>query len=129
MSVLIGDDAPGQFCIPYPFNSIRTLAAQLHYCLAISGNRPARLSLELHLSGKSIRQSNGKPSFYVDLTVRGCMDMRDALQTADELHAQRQAAGFDQLPLDEAARRGFGNGALEDSEEDAGAVAEQLYPI
>lgn len=54
--------------------------------------------------------------------------MTEALQAANELDAQRQAAGFDQAALDEAARRGFSNGAFEDSEEDAGAVAEEFYP-
>jgi len=39
----------------------------------------------------------------------------------------RQAAGFDQVALDEAARRGFGNGAFEDSEEDSGAVIDEFF--
>lgn len=56
------------------------------------------------------------------------MDIAKALLAAKELDAQRQAAGFDQAALDEAAQRGFGNGAFEDSEEDAGAVAEEFYP-
>ena len=54
--------------------------------------------------------------------------MAEALQSANELDAQRQEAGFDQVALDEAAQRGFGNGAFEDSEEDAGAVIEEFYP-
>ena len=33
-----------------------------------------------------------------------------------------------QAALDEAARRGFGNGAFEDSEEDASAIVEEFYP-
>lgn len=53
--------------------------------------------------------------------------MAKALLTADETNAQRQAAGFDQVALDEAARRGFGNGAFEDSEEDSGAVIEEFF--
>jgi len=52
--------------------------------------------------------------------------MTDALLTANELYAQRQAAGFDQAALDEAAQHGFGNGAFEVSEEDAGAIAEEF---
>lgn len=56
------------------------------------------------------------------------MDMSEALQSASELDVQRQAAGFNQTALDEAARRGFGNGAFEDSEEDACAVIEEFYP-
>ncbi|HCI4032488.1 TPA: hypothetical protein NO176_006062 [Pseudomonas aeruginosa] len=131
LNVVIGDDDPlGSFVFRTTgFNSIRTLAARLHYFQAISGNRLACLPLELRLRGKSTRQSHGTPIFYVDLTVRGGMDMTEALQATNELDAQRQAAGFDQTTLDEAARRGFGNGAFEDSEEDAGAIAEEFYPV
>ena len=104
-----------------------TLAARLQYFKAISGNRLACLPLELRLRGKSTRQSHGTPIFYVDLTVRSGVDMAEALQSANELDAQRQAVGFDQVALDETAQRGFGNGAFEDSEEDAGAVIEEFY--
>ena len=130
LNVIIGDDDPlGSFVFRTTgFNSIRTLAARLHYFQAISGNRLACLPLELRLRGKSTRQSHGTPIFYVDLTVRGGMDIAETLQAANELDAQRQAAGFVQAALDEAAKRGFGNGAFEDSEEDASAIAEEFYP-
>ncbi|MDI3270835.1 hydrolase or metal-binding protein [Pseudomonas sp. AL03] len=130
LNVLIGDDDPlGSFVFRTTgFNSIRTLAARLHYFQAISGNRLACLPLELRLRGKSTRQSHGTPIFYVDLTVRGDIDMSEALQVANELDEQRQSAGFNQVALDEAAQRGFGNGAFEDSEEDAGAIVEEFYP-
>jgi Recombination directionality factor-like len=129
LNVLISDDDPlGSFVFRTTgFNSIRTLAARLRYFQAISGNRLACLPLELRLRDKSTRQSHGTPIFYVDLTVRGGMEMAEALLTANELDAQRQAAGFDQIALDEAARRGFGNGAFEDSEEDSGAVVEEFF--
>ncbi|MCY1302557.1 hypothetical protein D9M70_522180 [compost metagenome] len=127
--MVIGDEDPlGTFVFRTTgFNSIRTLAARLHYFQAISGNHLACLPLELRLRGKSTRQSHGTPIFYVDLTVRGGMDMTEALQQAGELAAQRQAAGFDQGALDEAARRGFGNGAFEDSEDDSHAVIEEFF--
>ncbi len=130
LNVVIGDeDTLGSFVFRTTgFNSIRTLAARLHYFQAISANRLACLPLELRLRGKSTRQSHGTPIFYVDLTVRSGMDMTEALQVATELDAQRQAAGFDQTALDEAAQRGFGNGAFEDSEEDTGAVVEEFFP-
>ncbi|WP_339461150.1 recombination directionality factor [Pseudomonas sp. EA_105y_Pfl2_R69] len=129
LNVLIGDDDPlGSFVFRTTgFNSIRTLAARLHYFQAISGNRLACLPLELRLRGKSTRQSHGTPIFYADLTVRSGMDMAEALLTANEQDAQLQAAGFDQVALDEAARRGFGNGAFEDSEEDSGVVIEEFF--
>ena len=131
LNVLIGDDDPlGSFVFRTTgFNSIRTLAARLHYFQAISGNRLAFLPLELRLRGKSTRQSLGTPIFYVDLTVRGGMDMTEALRIANELDAQRQATGFDQVSLDEAARRGFSNGAFEDGEEDVGAIVEEFFPV
>ncbi|OSO75024.1 hydrolase or metal-binding protein [Stutzerimonas stutzeri] len=129
LNVVIGDEDPlGSFVFRTTgFNSIRTLAARLHYFQAISGNRLACLPLELRLRGKSTRQSHGTPIFYADLTVRGGMDMAEALVTASELDSRHQAAGFNQAALDEAARRGFGNGAFEDSEEDVSAIVEEFF--
>ncbi|MEX5509230.1 recombination directionality factor [Pseudomonas paralactis] len=129
LNVIIGDeDSLGSFVFRTTgFNSIRTLAARLHYFQAISGNRLACLPLELRLRGKSTRQSHGTPIFYVDLTIRAGMDMSEALQKASELDKQRQTAGFDQRALDDAARRGFGNGAFEDSEEDSHVVIEEFF--
>ncbi|NMZ56708.1 hydrolase or metal-binding protein [Pseudomonas lundensis] len=129
LNVVIGDEDPlGTFVFRTTgYNSIRTLAARLHYFQAISGNHLACLPLELRLRGKSTRQSHGAPIFYVDLKVRSGMDVTEALQKASELDTQRQAAGFYQTALDEAARRGFGNGAFEDSEEDGHTVIEELF--
>ncbi|MBK3431510.1 hydrolase or metal-binding protein [Pseudomonas fluorescens] len=129
LNVIIGDeDSLGSFVFRTTgFNSIRTLAARLHYFQAISGNRLACLPLELRLRGKSTRQSHGTPIFYVDLTIRAGMDMSEALQKASELDTQRQTVGFDQRGLDDAARRGFGNGAFEDSEEDSHVVIEEFF--
>ena len=129
LNVIIGDeDSLGSFVFRTTgFNSIRTLAARLHYFQAISGNRLACLPLELRLRGKSTRQSHGTPIFYVDLTIRAGMDMSEALHKANELDTQRQTAGFDQRALDDAARRGFGNGAFEDSEEDSHVVIEEFF--
>ncbi len=131
LNVLIGDDDPlGSFVFRTTgFNSIRTLAARLQYFQAISGSRLACLPLELRLRGKSTRQSHGTPIFYVDLTVRSGMDMTEALRTASALDQQRQESGFDQNALDEAARRGFGNGAFEENEEDVSAIVEEFFPI
>ena len=130
LNVVIGDeDQLGSFVFRTTgFNSIRTLAARLHYFQAISGNRLACLPLELRLRGKSTRQSHGTPIFYVDLTVRSGLSMEEALQAAQQLDQSRQEAGFDQIALDTAAQGGFSNGAFEDSDEDAGAVAEEFYP-
>lgn len=130
LNVVISDDDPlGSFVFRTTgYNSIRTLAARLHYLQAISGNRLACLPLELRLRGKSTRQSHGTPIFYVDITVRSGLSLEDALLAAKQLEETRQAAGFDQSALDHAARQGFNNGAFEDSEEDTGAVVEELFP-
>lgn len=130
LNVVIGDDDPlGSFVFRTTgFNSIRTLAARLHYFSAISGNRLACLPLELRLRGKSTRQSHGTPIFYVDITVRSGLSLEDALLEAKQLEKTRQAAGFDQSALDHAARQGFNNGAFEDSEEDTGAIVEEFFP-
>ena len=129
LNVAISDDDPlGSFVFRTTgYNSIRTLAARLHYFQAISGNRLSCLALELRLRGKSTRQSHGTPIFYVDLTLRSNMGVEETLLTAKQLDEARQASGFDQAALDDAARQGFGNGAYEDSEEDGGAVIEEFY--
>lgn len=131
LNVVIGDDDPlGSFVFRTTgYNSIRTLAARLHYLQAISGDRLACLPLELRLRGKFTRQSHGAPIFYVDITVRSGLGMEDALLAAKQLEETRQAAGFDQSALDQAARRGFNNGAFEDSEEDTGAIVEEFFPV
>ena len=130
LNVVIGDDDPlGSFVFRTTgYNSIRTLAARLHYLQAISGNRLACLPLELRLRGKSTRQSHGTPIFYVDITVRSGLRLEDALLEAKQLEEHRQAAGFDQSALDHAARQGFNNGAFEDREEDSGYVVEEFFP-
>ena len=129
LNVVIGDDDPlGSFVFRTTgYNSIRTLAARLHYLQAISGDRLACLPLELRLRGKSTRQSHTTPIFYVDITVRGGLSLEDALLDAKQLEETRQAAGFDQSALDHAARQGFNNGAFEDSEEDTGAIVEEFF--
>jgi hypothetical protein len=131
LNVVIGDEDPlGSFVFRTTgFNSIRTLAARLHYFQAISGNRLACLPLELRLRGKSTRQSHGTPIFYADITVRSGMTVEDAMLEAKQLDERRQVAGFDQAALDTAARQGLANGAFEDSEEDSRALVEEFYPL
>lgn len=130
LNVLIGDeDEMGSFILrTTSFNSIRTLAARLHYFRAISGNLLACLPLELRLRGKSTTQSYRAPIYYVDLTVRSGSTLEEALTQAHELDTRRKLAGFDQAALDDAARLGFANGAFEDSPEERAAVAEEFYP-
>ncbi|CAJ7478014.1 putative hydrolase/metal-binding protein [Burkholderia pseudomallei] len=129
LNVIIGDeDELGSFIFrTTSYNSIRTLAARLHYFSAVSGNLLACLPLELKLRGKSTTQSYRSAIYYVDLGVRSGSTLEQALVEARELDARRRAAGFDQAALDEAARAGFANGAFEDSPDERAAVAEAFY--
>lgn len=130
MNVLIGDDDElGSFILrTTSYNSIRTLAARLHYFRAVSGNLLACLPLELKLRGKSTTQSYRSAIYYVDLGVRSGSTLEQALIEAKELDMRRRAAGFDQTALDAAARAGFANGAFEDSPDERAAIAEEFYP-
>ncbi|MCP2086299.1 UNVERIFIED_ORG: hypothetical protein J2Y81_002316 [Paraburkholderia sediminicola] len=130
LNVLIGDeDEMGSFIFrTTSYNSIRTLAARLHYFAAVSGNLLACLPPELKLRGKSTTQSYRSAIYYVDLGVRAGSSLETAITEARELDARRRAAGLDQPALDAAARAGFSNGAFEDSIEDGAAVTDEFYP-
>ncbi|MBA9860092.1 phage capsid protein [Burkholderia contaminans] len=130
LNVIVGDeDEMGSFIFrTTSFNSIRTLAARLHYFSAASGNLLACLALELKLRGKSTTQSYRAAIYYVDLGVRAGTTLESTLMEARDLDARRKASGFDQTALDAAAKVGFANGAFEDSPEEATAVAEEFYP-
>lgn len=130
LNVRIGEeDELGSFIFRTTgFNSIRSLAARLRYYQALSGDQLSALPLELRLRGKSTTQSHRAPIYYVDLTVRTGTTLAQALQSArDEVQA-RQAAGFDQAALDQAAREGFAAGAFEESVEEGAAVVEEFFP-
>lgn len=130
MNVVIGDeDELGSFIFrTTSFNSIRTLAARLHYFRAVSGGLLATMPLELKLRGKSTTQSYRSAIYYVDVVVQSGLTLEEAIARARQLDGQRKASGFDQAALDEAARNGFGNGAFEESGEDVPAVVEEFYP-
>ncbi|CAJ0792681.1 phage capsid protein [Ralstonia holmesii] len=131
LNVSVGDtdDELGSFVLrTTSFNSIRTLAARLHYFSAVSGNLLACLALRLVLRGKSTTQSYRAAIYYVDLAVREGVTLEATITEARELDARRKASGFDQTALDAAAKMGFANGAFEDSPEEAAAVAEEFFP-
>ena len=129
-NVRIGEeDETGTFVLrTTSFNTIRTLAARLQYFQAVSGGLLACLPLELKLRGKSTTQSHRAPIFYVDLVIRSGMTLEQAITEARQLDGERKQAGFDQAALDEAARQGFANGAVEELEEDVPAVVEEFFP-
>ncbi|AOJ97508.1 phage capsid protein [Burkholderia vietnamiensis] len=127
--IVSDDDEMGSFMFrTTSFNSIRTLAARLHYFRAVSGNLLACLPLELKLRGKSTTQSFRSAIYYVDIGVRSGSTLEQALQDARALHERRVTAGFDQAALDAAARAGFASGAFEDSPDERAAVAEEFFP-
>ena len=129
-NVVIGDDdALGSFVLrTTSYNTIRTLMARMEYFRALSGNLLACMPLELKLRGKSTTMSYHTPIYYVDLVVRSGMTLEEAIAEAKALDAKRKEAGFDQQALDEAARKGFANGAFEELEEDVPAVVEEFFP-
>lgn len=130
LNARIGDDDElGSFVFRTTgFNSIRTLSSRLSYFQAVSGGLLTTLPLELRLRGKSTTQSHRAPIYYVDLTVRTGLTMVEAISSAREQSEMRQAAGFNQVALDEAARQGFANGVFDESEEEGAAVVEEFYP-
>jgi Recombination directionality factor-like len=130
LTVRIGDeDEMGSFIFrTTSYNSIRSLAARLHYFSAVSGNLLSCLPLELKLRGKSTTQSYRSAIYYADLGGRTGSTLEAAITEARELDTRRRVAGFDQAALDAAARAGFSNGAFEDSIDEGAAVAEEFYP-
>jgi len=130
LNVRIGDeDELGSFIFRTTgFNSIRTLAARLRYFHAVSGGLLACMPLALKLRGKSTTQSYRAAIFYADITVRDGMTLEQAIAQARETNAQRQAAGFNQERLDNAAKQGFHNAAFETSEEEVPEILEEFYP-
>lgn len=130
LNVKLGyDDELGTFIFRTTgYNSIRTLAARLHYFKAVSGDLLACMPLELRLRGKSTAQSRGTPIYYADLTIRDGLTLEEALTQAQQTHLQREAVAFNQQALDAVARAGLGNGAFEDDPEEMQDVIEEFYP-
>lgn len=110
------------------FNTIRTLAARLHYFHALSGGVLSTLPLELRLRGKSTTLSHRTPIYYVDLALRADSTLAEAIRSARTAWEERKAAGMNQAALDEAARAGFARGEFEESEEEGVAIVEEFYP-
>ena len=86
------------------------------------------MPLELKLRGKSTAMSHRSAIFYVDLVVRSGLTLEQAVSEAIQKAEARRAGGVDQEALDEAARRGFANGAFEDLAEDVPTVVEEFFP-
>ena len=130
LNVRIGDDDElGTFILRTTgFNTIRTMFARMKYLHALSGGLLASLPLELRLRGKSTAQSHRAPIYYVDLTVRSGIKLREAVDQARTERAALSSDGIDQTALDDVAREGFALGAFEEGDEDGLAVIEEHFP-
>lgn len=131
LNVKLGnDDELGTFIFRTTgYNSIRTLAARLHYFKAVSNDLLACMPLELRLRGKTTTQSRGTPIYYVDLTIRDGLTLEEALTQAQQTYTQRETLAYNQEALDAVARAGLSNGAFEDDTEEAHEIIEEFYPV
>lgn len=109
------------------FNSIRTLAARLRYYHAASCDLLSCLPLQLTLRGKSTTQSYRNPIYYVDLTLREGINLKEAITFAKQMDEQSKAAGFYQEALDHVARQGYANGRFEVVDEEGIDLVEEFY--
>ena len=124
------DDELGTFIFRTTgFNSIRTLAARLSYFAAVSGNKLSCLPLQLTLRGKSTTQSYRTPIYFVDLTLRDGVTLKDAVQQAKAIDTELSEHGFDQAALEEAAKQGYVNSCFEVDSDNLLDVAEEFYPV
>ena len=130
LNVKVGDDDDlGTFIFRTTgYNSIRTLAARLSYYQAVSGGLLAYMPLELKLRGKSTTLSRRTPIYYVDLVIKEGVSLQEAVAEAREKAKQMKEEGVDQVSLDEAAAKGFGNALFEYDEDEMSQVVEEFYP-
>ena len=124
------DDELGTFIFRTTgFNSIRTLAARLSYFAAVSGNKLSCLPLQLTLRGKSTTQSYRTPIYFVDLTLRDEITLKEAVSNAQTIDNELSEHGFDQAALEEAAKQGYVNSCFEVDIDETFAVVEEFYPV
>ena len=130
LNVQIGDDGDlGTFIFRTTgYNSIRSLAARLHYYKAVSGNLLACMPLELRIRGKSTAMSHRSAIYYVDITVREGSTLEEAITEAKQNDSRRKAVGYNQAALDVAGRHGFKNGAFEESEDEIVEFVDEFFP-
>ena len=123
------DDDLGSFVFRTTgYNSIRTLAARLHYFNAISGGNAKHLALLLKLRAKSTTQSKRTPIYYVDLTLRDGVALPEAVASARAERTRQDELGVATDLLEDAARAALANGCFEEGEDEAPAIVEEFYP-
>ena len=111
------------------YNSIRTLMARLSYFNAVSGGLLSNLPLQLTIRGKSTTQSYRTPIYFVDLTLRDGVTLKDAVQHARAIDNELSEHGFDQAALEEAAKQGYVNSCFEVDSDGLLDVVEEFYPV
>lgn len=64
------------------------------------------------------------------MSIRGLtpLTLGEAIQSAQQIHSERQATGHNQDALDDSARIGFANGQFEETDDEIPAVLEEFYP-
>ena len=82
------------------------------------------LSFSQPLRAKSTTQSHRAPIYYVDLTLREGVDTAEALRQAAKQGKEQEKADH---ALESAAKLGFSNGLLEETEEEREAVLEEFF--
>ena len=124
------DDVLGSFIFRTTgYNSVRTLAARLAYFNAISAGHARYLPLTLRLRAKSTTQSRRTPVYYVDLTLREGVQLREAVQHATQEALEDATSGLDVAQLENSAHKALANGSFEEVGEDDGqAIVEEFYP-
>ncbi|MDI4479537.1 hydrolase or metal-binding protein [Moraxella osloensis] len=109
------------------YNSIRTLMARLSYFNAVSGGLLSNLPLQLTIRGKSTTQSYRTPIYYVDLTLQDRINLKDAVENAQAIHAEQVKSGFNQQALEDVAKLGYANSAFEMDGDDGMSIVEEFY--
>jgi hypothetical protein len=84
--------------------------------------------LQLTLRGKSTTQSYRTPIYFVDLTLRDGVTLKDAVQDAVAIDRELGEHGFDQAALEAAAKHGYSNSCFEIDSDDLLDVVEEFYP-
>jgi hypothetical protein len=110
------------------YNSVRTLAARLHYFEAVSGGLTRYLPLTLRLRAKSTTQSYRTPVYYVDLTLRDELTLTEAVSQARQKAMLDEEAGLTIGEMEAVARGLLRNGQFEDIDEEVPLLLEEFYP-
>ena len=74
-------------------------------------------------------QSYRTPIYFVDLTLRDDVTLKQAVQDAQSIDAELSEHGFDQAALEAAAKLGYVNSCFGVDSEDSMEVVEEFYPV